>query len=128
MNKIIPLFLFSLFLGLAVSAQSSKDKNNLVGQWKFEASNAREGFNSGLIEVTFAENKYSTQISFTGSDYKIPGEKVKVENDTVAFIVYIEGNDVTISLKMDGAAKMAGKATYSEGEIPLTLTRFIPEK
>ncbi len=128
MKKIISLVLFSLFVGLAASAQPSKDKNNPVGQWKFEAPYAPEGFTSGLIEVAFAENKYTTQISFTGSEFKIPGEKVKVENDTVAFTVYIEGSDVAINLKMDGASKMAGKATYSEGDIPLTLTRFVPEK
>src|SRR5512140_3212291 len=108
MKKIMSLVLFSLLVGLAASAQATKDKNNSVGQWKFEAPYAPEGFTSGLIEVAFAENKYTTQISFTGSELKIPGEKVKVENDTVAFIVYVEGSDVTINLKMEGASKMTG--------------------
>jgi len=110
---------------LSVAAQNPASKSNTVGKWKFDAPYAPEGYNSGLIEVSFAENKYSALISFTGSDYKIAGEKVKVENDTVNFTVYIEGNDIAIKLKMDGDAKMAGKAVYVEGEIPLTLTREV---
>lgn len=128
MKKIFSFILILILCISALSAQSSKAKNSPVGKWKFEAPYAPEGYTTGLIDVGFTENKYSTSISFTGSDYKIPGEKVKVENDTVSFIVYIEGGDVTITLKMDGATKMAGKAVYSEGEIPLTLTKNNPNQ
>ncbi len=86
---------------------------------------APEGFTTGLIEVGFAENKYSTAISFTGSEYKIPGEKVIVKNDTVNFSVFIEGGDILIKLKMDGSTKMTGTATTPDGDILLTLTREV---
>ena len=128
MRKIITLFAILLLTASAISAQSSGDKKTLTGKWKFDAPYAPEGYTSGAIELTFAENKYSTSISFTGSDYKIPGEKTKVENDSVSFVVYVESEQVLISLKLESESKMAGKAVYSQGEIPLTLTREVPEK
>lgn len=124
--KKIAMFLFLALLSVSIlNGQASKTKNNPVGNWKFDAPYAPEGYTSGVIEVVFADNKYSSNISFTGSDYKIPGEKVKFENDTIDFVVYIEGNDIAIKLKMESSTRMSGKATYFEGEIPLTLLREV---
>ena len=118
------LFLAVLLMGIsAASAQSGNNKTNPAGKWKFEAPTAPEGYRAGAIEVALADNNYTTSISFAGSDYKIPGEKTKVEKDSVTFMVYVEGNEVSISLKLEAAAKMSGKAVYSDGEIPLTLTK-----
>jgi len=122
-------FIMSLLMGATVvSAQASKDKITPVGKWKFEAPYAPEGYNSGTIEIGLAENKYSSTISFTGSDFKIQGEKTKVEKDSATFIVYVEGNEVTVSLKAESETKMTGKAVYSEGEIPVSLTKEVIAK
>lgn len=126
MKKTIPFIVLLLFCFSAGSAQSTKGKNSPVGKWKFEAPYAPEGYTTGLMEVGFADNKYTATISFTGSDYKIPGEKVKIENDTLNFSVFLDGAEIPINLKMDGDTKMAGKAVSPEGEIPMTLTKEIP--
>jgi hypothetical protein len=119
--------MISLFSVCALSAQTDAKKNNPVGKWKFEAPYAPEGYNLGTIDIVLADDKYSTTITFAGSDYKIPGENTKVEKDTLAFVVFLEGDQIAISLKAENDAKMTGKAVYSQGEIPLTLTRE-PEK
>jgi hypothetical protein len=127
MRKIFTFFTLLLLISPVISAQSSKGKADPTGKWKFEAPYAPEGFTSGIIDVSFAENKYSTAISFTGSDFVIPGDKTKVENDSVSFVVIIEGQEVTVNLKAENDAKMSGKAVYFEGEIPLTLTKDLPK-
>jgi hypothetical protein len=127
MKKILFLFLFLLSVVSAVSAQNSKVKNNPVGKWQFEAPYAPEGFTSGTMEIGFAEAKYSAAMVFTGSDFKLPGEQVKFENEILKFVIYVEGTDVTVTLKFDSESKMSGKAVYSEGEVPLSLTR-LPKK
>lgn len=116
-----------LFSASIISAQSPKGKTTPLGKWKYEAPYAPEGYTSGAIDIAFADDKYTTTISFTGSDYKIPGEKTKVEKENVTFVVYVEGNEVTINLKAESDTKMTGKAVYFEGEIPLSLTRDIPK-
>jgi hypothetical protein len=128
MKKIIPLILLLLFSISLVSAQTVKVKTSPVGRWKFEAPSAPEGYNSGSISISFAENKYSTAVSLTGSDYAIPGDKTKVENDSVTFTVLLEGTEIAISLKAENRIKMTGKAVYVDGEIPLTLTKDVPKK
>jgi hypothetical protein len=65
---------------------------------------------------------------FTGNEGKLSGEKVKFENDTLAFSVYIENENVGIKLKLNDKTKMSGKAVYSGGEVLLTLTRETKKK
>jgi hypothetical protein len=127
MKKTIPLILLLLFSISLVSAQTVKVNTSPVGKWKFEAPSAPEGYNSGSISISFAENKYSTAVSLTGSDYAIPGDKTKVENDSVTFTVLLEGTEIAISLKAENDTKMTGKAVYVDGEIPLTLTKDVPK-
>lgn len=127
MKKIFIFIMLVVLIAPVISAQSSKGKADPIGKWKFEAPYAPEGYKSGIIDVSNAENKYSTAISFTGSDFVIPGDKIKVENDTVSFVVIVEGQEVSVSLKAEDDGRMTGKAVYFEGEIPLTLTKDIPE-
>jgi hypothetical protein len=123
MKKII-LSVLVVLMGLSsLVAQNNQSKKDAVGTWKFEAPNAPEGYKSGIIVVGLEEQKYSTTMSFTGSEYKIPGEKVKALNDSILFSVYLEGQDIKVLLKIEDKAKMSGKAVYTEGEVPLTLTK-----
>jgi hypothetical protein len=127
MRKIFTLFMLLLISVSIISAQSSRSKKDPVGKWKFEAPSAPEGYTSGSIDIAFAENKYSTSVSFTGSDYRIPGDKIKIEKDSVTFVVLVDSNEVAISLKVESDTKITGKAVYVDGEIPLTLTRDVPK-
>ena len=127
-KTILSYLMVSIFAFYAVSAQTGSTEKSPVGKWKFEAPTAPVGYNSGSISISFAENKYSTMVSITGSENAIPGDKTKFENDTVSFIVLIDGNVVSISLKAETDTKMTGKAVYSEGEIPLTLIKDVPKK
>ena len=122
-TKVLSLLIISLFAVCVVSAQTDSKKINATGKWKFEAPYAPEGYNLGTIDIAASGEKYSTTITFEGSDYKIPGENTRVEKDSVAFLVYLEGDQIAISLKAENNTKMTGKAVYSQGEIPLTLTR-----
>jgi hypothetical protein len=125
MKKVILLVLLSVITMTFLTAQSNKKKVDPLGTWKYEAPSAPEGYLSGTIVVGMAEKKHTVTISFAGSDYKLPAENVKVENDVILFSVYIESEDIKITLKMEGATKMSGKAVYSEGEIPLSLTKTV---
>jgi hypothetical protein len=115
---IIFVFSFSSF-----AQQGAGQKNNPVGKWQFEAPYAPEGYTTGTIIVGKAEQKTTATMSFTGSDYKIPGEDVKAVKDSVLFSVYVQGQDVKVMLKMESEIKMSGKAVYSEGEVPITLNK-----
>ena len=124
-NKILVFLVISIITVLTVNGQNNVKKSNPVGTWKFEAPYAPEGYSSGTISVGLEEKKHTTTMSFTGNDYKIPGEKVLVTNDSILFSVYVEGQDIKVFLKIEDETKMSGKAVYSEGEVPLTLTKEV---
>lgn len=123
MKKGILAILFIVISMPFLTAQNDQPKNNPIGTWKFEAPYAPEGYTSGTIVVGLTEQKHTTTMSFTGSDYKIPGEKIKAPNDSILFTIFLEGQDINVLLKIENETKMSGKAVYSEGEVPLTLTK-----
>jgi len=123
-SKIFTIVLLSFLSIIAVNGQTTAGKTDPVGSWKFDAPYAPEGYTSGTIVVGLAEQKHTATMMFTGSEYKLKGENVKIENDTLTFIIYLEGQSINVTLKMESNTKMAGKAVYSEGEVPLTLTKI----
>jgi hypothetical protein len=125
MKKSVVAFLVIVLSVTYLSAQDGQSKNNPVGTWKFEAPYAPEGYTSGTIVVGLTDQKHTTTMSFAGSDYKLPGEQVKAVKDSVLFSIYLEGQDIKVMLKMESDTKMTGKAVYSEGEVPLTLTKML---
>jgi hypothetical protein len=123
MKKVI-LIIFVFLLGLPLlTAQNNNTKKDPVGSWKFEAPYAPEGYSSGTLVVGKEAQKYTTTVSLTGNEYKLTGEKVKAVSDSLSFSIFLEGQDIRILLKVTDETKMSGKAVYSEGEIPVTLTK-----
>lgn len=120
---IFTLLLIAFCAVFTATGQTDSKNATHEGKWKFEAPYAPEGFTTGTIDVKFAEDKYTTSISFPASGFTLAGEKAKVEKDTLSFTVFIEGQEVVVFLKPDTGQKMTGKAVYFEGEIPLTLTK-----
>jgi hypothetical protein len=123
MKKITFLVLIMFALVATVSAQNAKPKSNPVGTWKFEAPYAPEGYTTGIIVLGMEDQKSTASMTFIGSESKLPGENVKVGNDSITFSIYVQGEDVKVTLKPESETKMSGKAVYSEGEVPLTLTK-----
>jgi hypothetical protein len=127
-NKSLAILVLLLLSIMVVNGQDGKKAAKPIGAWKFEAPYAPEGYTSGLVVVGLSEKKHTATMSFTGSDYTIPGGQVKATNDSITFSVYVEGQDVKVFLKIDNDTIMSGKAVYSEGEIPLTLTKSMDLK
>lgn len=120
MKKVLFLSVFILAFCYAGFAQNQKPSYEPAGLWKFEAPYAPEGYTTGTMEFVNAEGKYQAFISFTGSDYKIPFEKVSLQKDSVSLTLYVEGNEVFIKLKMENESRISGKALSPEGDIPIT--------
>lgn len=115
--------LLLLISSCIISGQTSNEKKNLVGKWLFAAPYAPQGYTAGTIEVGYSENKYSATMIFSVGENKFIGDKVRFENDTLYFNVFIEGQDVAVKLKYEDETKMTGKAIYTEGVVPLSLTK-----
>lgn len=125
MKKIIVFSLLILFcLPVIISAQDNKSTKDPVGKWLYEGPAAPEGYTSGKLEFSVADKKYNAIWTFTGSEEnKYPSDNIKFRNDSLVFNVNVNGEDVAVALKIEENSKMTGKAIYSGGEVPMTLTR-----
>jgi hypothetical protein len=112
---------------LTFPQQTPAEKKNPVGLWKFEAPYAPQEYTSGTVTIGLTDRNYTAELSFTGIEFKFTGEKVKFVNDSLFFSIFIEGEVVQLSLKLDDASKMTGKGVYSDGVVPLTAIKE-PEK
>lgn len=128
MKRVIYVTLLLLISSCMVSGQTGIIKQDLTGKWLFQAPYAPEGYKDGTIEVGYAEKKYSATMIFSVGENKFIGDKVRFENDTLYFNVFIEGQDVIVKLKYDNETKMTGKAVYNEGIVPLLLTKEIKKE
>ncbi len=121
-NRIFTFIIISFFCVTGVSGQIA-NKNQSAGTWKFDAPYAPEAYSTGTIVIGFAEKKDTATMSFGTGEYTLGGEKVKIVNDSVTFSIFLEGQDIKVMLKVNNDTLMSGKAIYSEGEVPLTLTK-----
>ncbi len=117
-------FLFQSFVLIPLPRMLLVRKKILSGKWKFEAPAAEEGYKSGTIIFSLAENKYSAGVIFTNFEYKFPGENVKVVNDSITFVVTLDGTAVNVKLKLEDALRMSGKAFYPKGTVPVSLAKL----
>jgi hypothetical protein len=123
-NRILTTIVILFISVIAVSAQSA-GKKNPMGTWKFAAPYAPEGYNAGVIVFDKADQKNTATMSFGGSEYKMNGENLKFKNDSISYSIFLEGQDIKVLLKLESDTNMTGKAIYSEGEVPLSLSKVI---
>jgi hypothetical protein len=121
-KRIFTLIVISFLFVIGVYGQTA-NKNQSAGTWKFDAPYAPEAYSSGTIVIGSDVKKDTATMSFGTGEYKLGGENVKFVNDSVSFSIFLEGQDIKVMLKVNNDTLMSGKAIYSEGEVPLTLTR-----
>lgn len=119
-------FLFLLvMLGfpLILRSQTNKVLKDVDGKWQFEAPYAPEGYKSGTIEFVITDKSSSVSMVFEGDQNKFLGESLKFANDSIFYSVQINSEPVAVKLAVIEKSKMTGKAIYSQGVVPLTLTK-----
>jgi len=121
--KLLSFFIIAGFLTPALLAGNPAMDYNPAGKWNFNAAYAPAEYSTGTMDISLQDNNYKVLILFRGSDYKHYGEKIKFEDNNLNFTVYIEGQSIAVSLKLESQGKMTGKAVYSDGETNLNLSR-----
>ncbi|MBM3420711.1 MAG: hypothetical protein FJY11_06210 [Bacteroidetes bacterium] len=125
--KRLLIFTTITLIALSSIAQEKTVPPSPVGNWTVDAPYAPEGFQKSKLTIKKTEEKYSVEMNFEEIGYVMVGERVSFIDGVFKFGFYVEGEDVTISLKFDGADKLVGAALTTGGEIPLTALRIKPK-
>ncbi len=104
-----------LFAVSAVFAASVEKK--LEGTWKYQAPDAPYEYSEGQFIFTKKDGKLHgvAKVNYDQVDL----EDLKVNDKTITFSVYVEGEYVEIKLELKGD-KLVGAASYSEGALDIT--------
>ena len=103
----------SLFVGTAQNVSDQK----LVGDWKYEVSQAPYGFEKGTIVFSNKEDVISGEVVF-GSGYQVKLQELTFNKDTLMANAYVDGEYVSITahIKKD---IIEGKVNTSMGVMGL---------
>ena len=99
-----------------VATVSAKDQD-VVGTWDYSAPNAPYEYSKGQIIITQGEDKLEGKVDIDGYEMKL--NSVKLEDDVLAFSLYVEGEYVSVKLTVKGDS-FEGKASTSEGLLEVT--------
>ncbi len=119
--KFLKLTLAVLMMSAMLFAGSKK--NGPIGTWSFQAPDAPWGYHKGDLVIDKKDGKYTATIVFDQYT-KVDGTDVMVNGNKVNFNVYLEGEQVAFMGLVD-KDNFTGKASYSEGELPINAVRKI---
>lgn len=106
---------------VSVNAQSNK---SVVGEWKYNVSEAPYGYDKGVISIVENEKKLSGEVIFD-SGYKVKLSDAALKADTLRLSVYVESEYVTVVSKVKGN-KMDGTVDSSQGKMTLKAEKIVP--
>jgi hypothetical protein len=109
--------LMLVVLAASFTSVNAQKKVDPVGTWSYEADQAPYEYSSGDIVVSKEGKDLKVEIQL-GEYYKIKGEKVIYDSNELSFVVYIEGESISIKATMEKES-FEGTASYSDGTIPI---------
>lgn len=117
MKKLISL---SLLLGIitgTINASMVLGNNDVIGEWKYEALTAPDGYQKGVIIFTDNKGTLEGEVKFD-TGYRIQLKSVMIEGDILKLGLYVDYEYITIIAKVTGA-KMEGTIDSSQGKMTL---------
>jgi len=114
MNGIVLGLFLAMVVGNVFATTNAKD---VVGTWNYEAPYAPYEYSKG--KLVFTENGDKVEGKIKIGSYEIEMRNVKLEGENISFGAYVEGEYVSIKMKVD-KKKFTGTASYSEGTIDVT--------
>jgi len=122
--KIIQISFLAVAIFLISHSANAQIKETYLGNWKFEAPTAPDGFTYGTIIL----KKDSVLTTFTDGDYRFPSNWIIVRTDSVMYESDIDGTTVLFSLKIVDKLNIKGNAVWSGGETLMIVTRKEDQK
>jgi hypothetical protein len=119
------LFVFAFFIVLiAVTSNAAviTDNNDVVGEWKYEVSNAPYGYQKGILSISEKENELSGEVKFSDG-YKVKLKEISYEGDTLKMGLYIDYEYITVKAGVEEET-MTGIVRTPDGNMKLTAEKI----
>jgi hypothetical protein len=122
-GTILRLTVISCILLITSFSVQAQIRKSFRGDWNFDAPAAPPGFEAGVMTIT----KDSVLTKYPVNRRLLPSSSLSFRNDTLTFI-FKPAVAVTIKLTSENKTKLTGKATWSNEESVITLTKIQTNK
>jgi hypothetical protein len=116
MKKITVFMMVVLFAAGSLKAVIQPEKNEFLGEWKFESTYAPEGYQKGLFSIAEKEGQLTGEIRFADG-YKVEMKDMLIAGGVLKFGINVDYNYVNIKATIEGK-KLKGSAATPEGDLP----------
>ncbi|MBS3770771.1 MAG: hypothetical protein V5A47_14170 [Bacteroidales bacterium] len=121
MKKLNLLITALFFIIVSVSTTASNPNNDLIGEWKFDVTQAPYEFQKGKLVIEQAEDQLEGKVVFERSrDVSIRG--IGIEEEEITFTFYVQGEKVQVIGNIE-ENKFVGYAKTSQDKM-----NFLAEK
>lgn len=122
MKRLIILTFLLAFVAVSFDTSAKVTPKDVVGEWKYEAPAAMEGYNSGFLAFTEKDGKLSGTVKLNNGS-KIQLQSVTLEKEILKFNLYVEGSYISVNTKVEGN-KLSGTVATPDGNIELTAKKI----
>jgi hypothetical protein len=122
MKTSLPLILlfFSILVFNTFQVTAKDKKNPLIGEWVYEVSDAPDAYKTGTLVFSEKEGELICAIKLEAGE--LPASNLKVEDDKITFVSYVEGSPVNVMLTLD-KDKLIGTVESPEGPKEITAVK-----
>lgn len=117
---LLTLLVCSLLVVNTFQARAKDNQNPLIGEWIYEVSDAPEEYKTGTLIFSEKDGEIVCAIKLEAGE--LPASNLKVENDKITFVSYVQGSPVNVVLTLD-KDKLTGTVDSPEGPKEITAVR-----
>jgi hypothetical protein len=120
-TKLTIILLFcSLLVINTLHAEAKNKKSPLIGEWVYEVSDAPDAYKNGTLVFSEKEGVMVCAIKLEAGE--LPASNLKVDNNKITFISYVEGSPVSVELTLN-KDKLTGTVESPEGPKGITAVK-----
>ena len=120
MKKLFTLSAVLLMFSICVNAQNENMEKKLKGTWNYTCKEAPYQYQKGKAIFYEEDKEFKVKIGIDG--YAYHGRDLKITEQDVEFIVYVENELVALKLTLNDN-KMKGTAKTYEADLAITLEK-----
>lgn len=95
MKKLVYLTTALAFLFISISAMASNPEKDIVGEWKFDVTQAPYEFQKGTLVIEQADDQLEGKVVFERSQ-DVSIREIEIEEEEITFTLYIQGEKVQV--------------------------------
>lgn len=120
MKKLFAISVITMMFAGYLYAQDQNTINELKGTWDYTAENAPYEYQEGKLIFEEVDNELNAKVNIQG--YIISVRDLTIEQKNISFIVYVDGERVTVNLTLK-EGKLKGTGETYEGPISLVAVK-----